>query len=134
MALADWAIRQSITIKELRLLFHIPNGGARPIKIVEGRRFSPEGQKLQRMGVKRGVHDYFLPVVREYMGRMRGGLWIEMKDKDGKLTPEQSWWDAEMQDQGYVTTTAYSWLGARDTILSYLGVLEQHPRPSKWPM
>jgi len=41
--------------------FHVPNGGERPAFInSKGRRVSPEGGRLKRMGVKDGVSDILL--------------------------------------------------------------------------
>lgn len=134
IALHDWATRQSVTLPVLRLLIHIPNGGARPFVITkDGRRYSPEGQKLRRMGVQPGVWDYFMPVPRIVGDRQYAGLWIEMKDKDAELTEDQKWWGNQMAEQSYATVISRSWLAARECILEYLNVLESLPRLSKCP-
>jgi hypothetical protein len=60
---------------ELRLLFHIPNGG---------RRDPVEARHLKEQGVKKGVPDLCLPVAR-------GGfnaLYIELKTEKGRTTDE----------------------------------------------
>ena len=54
------------------LIFHIPNGGKRSIT---------QAMKFQKMGVKPGIPDLFIPEWR---------LWIEMKrTKGGSLSKDQ---------------------------------------------
>ena len=63
-----WTEQPSIRSQwpELKLLYHIPNGGTRdPI----------EAKHMKEQGVKRGVPDLHLPVAR---GKYHG-LYIEMK-------------------------------------------------------
>lgn len=132
IALVDWAIRQAVTIKELGLLFHIPNGAKMSwTRNAKGERYSANAQKMIRMGLKPGVHDYFLPVPRNYAGKLRAGLWIEMKVKGKPLSDTQQWWEKEMLDQGYACATCYTWLMARDLILDYLG-MDHLPKLTMW--
>lgn len=69
-------------------LFHIPNGGSR------GRY---ESQNLKRSGVRPGILDLFLAVQR---GKYHG-LFVEMKDEDGKVSPDQERALDAFELQGY---------------------------------
>lgn len=93
---------------ELRLMFHVPNGGAR--SKAEAGRFKAEG-------VKAGVPDLFLPVPRgEYHG-----MFIEMKKRvGGRLSPEQKIWISELNEQGYHAVVACGWDEASNYIKDYL--------------
>lgn len=97
---------------ELDLLFHIPNGGSR-----SGR----EGVMLKAMGVKPGVLDLFLPVMKFDGGDVRGGLWIEMKAKNGREGEDQLKWIYAMRNAGYEARVAWSWEEAIEIIKDYLG-------------
>ena len=80
IALFDWARVMTSQIPELRLLFHIPNGGYRN-KITAAR--------MAREGVKAGVPDLFLPVSRYG----KHGLFIEMKRKKGGRVRDEQYSD-----------------------------------------
>ena len=106
--LFSWAAMKSVKHPELRLLFHIPNGGKRGK--VEAARFKAEG-------VKPGVPDLFLPVARGG----RHGLFIEMKrQKGGRLSPDQRAWLDALRAQGYAAYVAYGWKDAAALIEKYL--------------
>ncbi|MBV1928237.1 MAG: VRR-NUC domain-containing protein, partial [Gammaproteobacteria bacterium] len=95
-------------------MFAIPNGGDRHPVVAA---------KLKAEGVKRGVPDVCLPVVR---GGYHG-LYIELKKpKDstpaGKPTEEQIEWLAALGDQGYFAALCVGWDAARKTIVDYLGM------------
>ena len=106
--LFSWAEMRSIKYPELRLLFHIPNGGSRGK--VEAARFKAEG-------VKAGVPDLFLPVAR---GPYHG-LFIEMKRQSGGRTSDaQRKWIAALAAQGYLATICYGWKEAAELIEDYL--------------
>jgi len=81
-AIIDWCALQGIAI------FAIPNGGYRHITTA---------RKLQREGLKAGVPDLFVPVVRSGFG----GLFLEVKTKIGKLSGLQRFWLAELVENGY---------------------------------
>lgn len=106
-ALMCWAASSGIV--ELKWLFHIPNGGSRHIA---------EAGKLKAMGVKSGVPDLFLPIMRNG----RGGLWIELKKIGGIVSKEQCDWIVLLVDQGYAARICYGWIEARDALLQYLQV------------
>lgn len=95
---------------ELRLMFHVPNGGGR--SKAEAGRFKAEG-------VKAGVPDLFLPVPR---GKYHG-MFIEMKRRmGGRLSPEQKVWIAELNERGYHAVVACGWDEASNYIKDYLDI------------
>jgi hypothetical protein len=97
-----------ITQKHLKCrLFAIPNGGQRHILVAS---------KLKAEGVRRGVPDLMLPVKnRDYCG-----LFIEMKAKKGKATPEQLEWIYYLNSAGYFALVCYGLDEAKMAILTYL--------------
>ena len=106
--LFSWAEMRSIKYPELRLLFHIPNGGSRG---------KAEAARFKAEGVKAGVPDLFLPVAR---GPYHG-LFIEMKRQSGGRTSEaQRKWLAALAAEGYFTTVCYGWKEAAELIEDYL--------------
>ena len=107
--LFQWAKMQENVYPELKLLFHIPNGGKRNLK---------EAMNLKRQGVKAGVLDIFLPVAR----KDKHGLWIEMKYGKNKCTIEQVKWLAWLYNQGYMCKVCWSSEEAIAVIKEYLGV------------
>ncbi len=75
-----------------------------------------EGRTLKRMGVKRGVADFFLAVPNgEYHG-----LWIELKVNKGKLTPEQQEFIKRKNEKGYLALSVWGSDSAKEIIKSYL--------------
>ena len=106
--LFKWAAMNAGSHPELRLMFHIPNGGSRGK--VEAARFKADG-------VKAGVPDIFLPVAR---GKYHG-IFIEMKrKKGGRISEAQKAWISALQKQGYLAAVCYGWEDAADAILGYL--------------
>ena len=93
--------------KDLRLMFAIPNGGARDART---------GAMLKMEGVRKGVPDLCLPVRRgEYLG-----LWIEMKAPGRKPTPEQYEWHDWLTLAGHVVAVCYSRDDAQRVTEAYL--------------
>ena len=91
------------------LHYAIPNGGHRnPI----------EAANLKRSGTIAGVPDMCLPLPRS----SHHGLYIEFKWGSNKLTDEQSWWVAQLKQQGYAVFVAYSADEAIEYTRNYLGV------------
>ena len=108
MALINWARMQEKRYPELRLLFHIPNGGSRG---------KAEAGRFRAMGVKSGVPDLFLPVAR---GPWHG-LFLELKrTKGGRVSREQAAWIRDLGAQGYCAVVSYGWEEARREIERYL--------------
>lgn len=88
-------------------LFHVPNGGRRdPI----------EAARLKQSGVRAGIPDLALPVSR---GRFHGCV-IEVKDKDGRVSPEQKEVLAFFTQQGYDASVHRSAQSIMDRIEAYL--------------
>lgn len=106
-ALFQWAAIMEGKYPEVRLLFHVPNGGLRNKKVAA---------QLKAEGVKPGVPDLFLPVARG----IHHGLWIEMKAGTNKPTEHQRQWLADLTARGYKTAVCYSWGDAADIIEDYL--------------
>ena len=107
-AVFEWADLSAGRWPELRLLFHIPNGGLRN-KVTAAR--------MKMLGVKAGVPDLFLPVAR---GKWNG-LFIEMKRrKGGKLSTLQVDWMEALGRQGYKTVVCLGADAAIAAIEDYL--------------
>lgn len=95
-------------IPQLRLMFHIPNGGSRN---------RVEAANLKRQGVKPGVPDVFLPIARCGCH----GLFIEMKRaKGGVLSQFQREYITALIDQGYRVAVCHGFDEAKRTIEEYL--------------
>jgi hypothetical protein len=106
--LFQWAEYQASKYPELKLLYHIPNGGKRD-KVT--------AINLKRQGVKAGVPDICLPVARGgYFG-----LYIELKVGSNKPTKLQNEWLCNLNKQGYLATVCYGWQQAAEILVAYLG-------------
>jgi len=80
-----------------------------------------EGRKLKRMGVKKGVLDFFLALpVQNDSGVWWAGLWVELKVGKGKLTPEQSAFIHRKLQRGYEAVAVWGEEAAKAVILTYL--------------
>ena len=109
----NWAKLQMGKYPELRLLYHVPNGGYRN---------EFEAVNLKKQGVKSGVPDLTLPVARGgYFG-----LYIELKaDEKGKVSKNQEEWIKALRDQGYRAGVCYGADQAISVIKKYLSL----PKP-----
>lgn len=105
--LMEWAMLMENRWPQLRLLFHVPNGGARS---------KSEAGRMKRQGVKAGVPDLMLPVAR---GGYHG-LFVELKAEKGSLTAEQKEWIRSLQEQGYAATVCKGLDEAIWTITNYM--------------
>jgi hypothetical protein len=106
--LFSWAEMQSGRRPELRLLFHIPNGGSRG---------KAEAARFKMEGVKPGVPDLFLPVPR---GPWHG-LFIELKrQKGGRASGAQKEWIDALRGQGYMAAVVFGWEEAAELLEKYL--------------
>ncbi len=75
-----------------------------------------QGRLLKRMGVKKGVSDFFLAVpVGAYHG-----LWIELKVGKGKLSKEQVDFLDRKASKGYAAVCALGFNAASEIIKGYL--------------
>ncbi len=106
--LFNWAKQYEDDLPELKLMFHIPNGGKRNITTAK---------RLKAEGVKAGVPDIFLAVARNGYH----GLFIEMKVGYNKPTANQRKWLRELDEQGYQTSVCYSKEEAMEMLIKYLG-------------
>jgi hypothetical protein len=107
VAVMKWAALSRGRWPELRLLFHIPNGGSRHIL---------EAVRLKQAGVRPGVPDLCLPVPR---GKFHG-LFIEMKSLTGKTSTEQDGWIDSLKKLGYQAMVCKGADEARRAITNYL--------------
>ncbi len=107
VALFKWAATASATHPELRLMFAIPNGGARN---------AITGALLKAEGVKSGVPDIFLP----HAVAPHHGLFVEMKTPEGRTSAAQREWLSALSRQGYAVYTAYGLEEAIGAITRYL--------------
>lgn len=108
MMLMSWVELMSSSRPELKMLFHIPNGGSR---------HKAEAGRFRAMGVRPGVPDLCLPVPA---GGYHG-LYIELKrSKGGRVSDEQAAWIAALQWRGYRAVVCYGWEEAANEILAYV--------------
>ncbi len=75
-----------------------------------------EGRTLSRMGVKRGVLDFFLALPLNG----RAGLWVELKVGRNKPTKEQLLFAKRKIMRGYDAFFVFGFDEAKECILSYL--------------
>lgn len=102
-----WAAWNERKHPELKLLYHIPNGGSRN---------EVEAVNLKRQGVKAGVPDLCLPAARCGFH----GLYIEMKYGRNKTTQKQESWLDELRQQGYKAVVCYGADSAIKELETYL--------------
>lgn len=103
----QWCGWQQGKYPELKLIYHVPNGGSRN---------TVEAANLKRQGVKAGVPDLCLPVPKNGYH----GLYIEMKYGKNKTTEKQEEWLKELTVQGYFTAVCYGAEEAKRVIARYL--------------
>lgn len=75
-----------------------------------------QGRLLKRMGVKRGVSDFFLAIPLNN----KSGLWLELKVGKNKPTKEQVEFLERKLARGYEAIVAWGFDEAKDRITSYL--------------
>lgn len=107
MCLFRWAGYMLGQYPELKLMYHIPNGGSRN-KI--------EAANLKKQGVKPGVPDICLPVAR---GKYHA-LYIEMKAGTNKCSESQKQWIADLTQEDNLAVVCYGWENAVKVITEYL--------------
>ncbi|HEN3632629.1 TPA: VRR-NUC domain-containing protein [Yersinia enterocolitica] len=105
IAWADKTVIDGICIGDY--LIHIPN---------EGKRGPKAARDAKRLGLRKGVPDLFLALPRGGYA----GLWIEMKSSKGQIDNNQNCWLVKLTDIGYKVDVFYSFLSAKDAIISYL--------------
>jgi len=83
------------------------------------RQCSPqEGRMLKRMGVKKGVPDFFLALPISKTGK--AGLWIELKYGKNKPTKEQIEFGERKIKRNYEFAIVWGKEAAKQIILTYL--------------
>jgi hypothetical protein len=75
-----------------------------------------QGQLLKRMGVKKGVADFFLAFPVQY----KAGLWLELKVGKNKLTKEQEAFLLRKSERGYEAKVVWGFDKAKEVIMHYL--------------
>lgn len=105
--LFQWAELSTARFPELALLFAIPNGGRRHIKVA---------REMKAEGVKAGVPDIYLPIPR----KKYHGLFIEMKVKGGRVRKNQKNWIALLKQQGYKVEVCFGFQEAKTILEEYL--------------
>ncbi len=82
-----------------------------------------EGRMLKRMGVKKGVADFFLALPQNG----KSGLWIELKVGSNKPSKEQLEFLDRKSQRGYEAVWVRGTNAARDAIRNYLKDYRQLP-------
>ncbi len=77
------------------LVLHFPN---------EGKRSASYGRMLKEMGLRPGVSDLYVAMMRHGYG----GAWIELKSQEGVLSVVQLEFLQDMKQQGYYTVVCRS--------------------------
>jgi hypothetical protein len=75
-----------------------------------------QGKLLKRMGVKRGVADFFLA----FPQNGKHGLWIELKVGANKPSKEQTAFLERKRERGYECACVWGTQAAREVIIIYL--------------
>lgn len=79
-----------------------------------------QGRLLKRMGVKKGVSDFFLALpLNGY-----AGMWLELKVGKGRLSPSQVKFLKHKSDRGYFSIAVWGYEAAVDAIKTYIGDID----------
>jgi hypothetical protein len=114
VALIKWVRSVRDTYPVLKLLYAVPNGGDRNLRVA---------RKLKAEGVLAGVADLCLPAAR----RGYHGLYLEMKSKEGVTTEEQKEFLRGVSGEGYCAVIAQGVDEARDALGWYIGITDHEP-------
>lgn len=121
------AVADYIRLQYPRVLFcHIANERkAHVYRKMNGKSYSPNGQKLKKMGVQAGMPDVMVFYQRELvMDGINGtysGVAIELKVKPNKPTEKQLDVLKKLHHQGWLTAVCYTFDEAKEVIDKYLG-------------
>ena len=74
------------------------------------------GRTLKRMGVKKGVSDFFLALPLDGYA----GFWLELKVGKNKVTPEQDAFMNRKMARGYLCAACWGFEAAKELISIYL--------------
>lgn len=113
-----WSTKQSVreACQGIEWLYHCPNGGKRD-KVT--------ANKLKAMGVKKGIPDLQLNLVRKGYN----GIAIEMKDPNGRLEPEQKECIKHYMAQNWLVYVCYSAVEAHAALCNYFDI-----SPTQYPL
>lgn len=103
---------------DVRLLMSIPNGS---FLAGDAQKRGIQMRRLKATGLRVGVPDLLLAVTRPYFS----GLWMEMKRRDGKPSPDQVEMIDLLRRQDY---NAVICLGANEAIRAIRAYLDPLPR------
>lgn len=118
VAVIHWAQLQAAVLHPLRLLYAIPNGGKRPLRV---------GLEMKREGLRKGVLDLNLPVpARGFVG-----LWVEMKTATGVLSTDQKWWREQLRAAGHDVQVCRS-IESAIALLRLHALAAQAEQPQVW--
>jgi hypothetical protein len=114
VALIKWVRAVKDIYPVLKLLYAVPNGGDRNIRVA---------RKLKAEGVLAGVADLCLPAAR----RGYHGLYLEMKLEEGVATKEQKEFLRGVSGEGCCAVIAQGVDEAKETLEWYLGITDHEP-------
>jgi hypothetical protein len=114
VTLIKWVRAVKVTNPVLKLLYAVPNGGDRNIRVA---------RKLKAEGVLAGVADLCLPAAR----RGYHGLYLEMKSEEGVATEEQKEFLRGVSAEGYCAVIAHGSEEARLILEWYIGISDHEP-------
>lgn len=103
----------------LATVTHIPNGEMRVHRVdAQGRRYSPTGRKLQRMGARAGMPDLLFP----FPSRQWHALYQEVKVAGGRLSAAQLEVHEMLAGFGNRVDVCWSLDELKDSICDYMGI------------
>ncbi len=105
--LFDWIRTSHYSVKELFLLYYIPNGSFQKVA---------EAVQCARMGILDGIPNLHLPVARH----KAHSLYIQLKALDGYPSQLQIERAVGLVEQGNCVAFAWGWEMAREILLWYL--------------
>jgi hypothetical protein len=114
VALIKWVKTIQDAYPVLKLLYAVPNGGDRNIRVA---------RKLKAEGVLAGVADLCLPAAR----RGYHGLYLEMKSEEGVANEEQKEFLRGVSGEGYCAVIAQGVDEARAALGWYIGTTDYEP-------
>jgi hypothetical protein len=83
-----------------------------------------QGRLLKRMGVKKGVADFYLALPT----KGSAGLWIELKVGKNKLSKEQQEFLDRKNQRGYDAVSVWGWESATHILKTYMDVYEENAK------
>jgi hypothetical protein len=93
------------------------NAQPEPVPYIVARNETSRGGRWRKWeGNLKGIPDVFIPLMSDGFG----GLFIEMKQEGGRMSPEQEKWINRLNHAGYYATTCWSAEDAIRTIEDYL--------------